>query len=87
MLNEITHHLLTLKLFQICIHFFLLLNTNVKIILKNMCNRRVDGPLDFHSIFFHTMEVNGDHEVFGYQYSKYLLCSTEERHSCRFESE
>ncbi len=30
--------------------FFLLLNTQKKYILKNMCNQTVDGPIDFHSI-------------------------------------
>ncbi len=38
--------------------------------------------IDFHSIFFHTMEVNGYQQLFGNQHSsKYLLCSTEERKS------
>ncbi len=35
---------------------------------------------DFHSIFFHIMEVNGYRQLLGYQYSwKYILQSTEER--------
>ncbi len=38
------------------------------------------APIDFHSIFVHNMEVNGDHQLFGFPYSsKYLvLCSTED---------
>ncbi len=37
--------------------------------------------IDYHTIFFHTIEVNGYHRWFGYQHSsKYnILCSKEER--------
>ena len=67
--------------------FLLLLNTK-KDILKNVCNQTVDSSLaiDFHSIFFPTMEVNGFRQLSGYQHSsKYLLfTSTEERNSYRF---
>jgi len=43
------------------------------------------APIDFHSIFFPTIKVNGCHQLSGYQHSlKYLiLCSTEERNSNR----
>ncbi len=31
-------------------------------------------PIDFHGMKTNTMEVNGDHQLFGYQHSsKYLL--------------
>ncbi len=44
------------------------------------------GTIDFHSIFFPTMEVNGAPKQPGYKLSsKYLpLCSAEQRHSYRF---
>ncbi len=44
------------------------------------------GTIDFHSIFFPTMEVNGAPKQPGYKLSsKYLpLCSAEQRHSFRF---
>jgi len=52
------HNLLTLKLFQTCMSFFLLLNTR-KYILKNVGKQTVDRTLLFHSFFFSpTMEVN-----------------------------
>ncbi len=38
--------------------------------------------IDFHSLFFpHTMEVNGDQQLFGYRhYTKYnFSCSAEEK--------
>ncbi len=47
-------------------------------ILKNAGNQTVDGPIDFYSISFPTMEVNGDTNCLVLQNSsKYLLlCST-----------
>ncbi len=44
------------------------------------------GTIDFHSIFFPTMEVNGAPKQPDYKLSsKYLpLCSAEQRHSYRF---
>ncbi len=44
------------------------------------------GTIDFHSIFFPTMEVNDAPKQPGFKLtSKYLpLCSAEQRHSCRF---
>jgi len=44
--------------------------------------------IDFHSIFFPTMGINGVHQLSVNQYSsKYLLlCSTGERNSYRFEA-
>ncbi len=44
------------------------------------------GTIDFHSIFFPTMAVNGAPKQPGYKLSsKYLpLCSAEQRHSYRF---
>jgi len=46
---EIIHHLLTLKLFQTCTNYFLLLNTNI---LKNVGIKQLMGPIDSHSILF-----------------------------------
>jgi len=79
------HHLLTLKWFQTCMSFFLLLNTKENI-LKNVGNRTVDCNHWLPLIFFPTMEGNGVHQLFNCQHSsKYLLlCSTEERNSYRF---
>jgi len=32
-------------------------------------------PIDFHSLFFNIMEVNGVHQLFGYQRSSnYFIC-------------
>ncbi len=47
-------------------------------ILKNAGNQTVDGLIDFHSISFLTMDVNGDQQLFDYQHSSeyLLLCST-----------
>ncbi len=47
-------------------------------ILKNAGNQTVDGLIDFHSIYFLTMDVNGDQQLFDYQHSSeyLLLCST-----------
>ncbi len=44
------------------------------------------GTIDFHSIFFPTMEVNGAPKQPGYKLSsKYLpLCSAEQRNSYKF---
>jgi len=39
--NEMCHHLLTLKLFQTCIHFFVLLNTKEDFFLFH--NMEVNG--------------------------------------------
>jgi len=52
--------ILTLKLFQTFMSFFLLLNTKEDI-FKNDWNF---GTIDFHSIFFSTMEVNGAKQLF-----------------------
>ncbi len=43
--------------------------------------------IDFHSIEKNTMEINGYHQLFGFQHSsKYLLlCSAEERNSYSFK--
>ncbi len=64
---------------------FVLLNTKEDI-LKNVGRRIVLGTIDFHSIFFPTMEVNGAPKQPDYKLSsEYLsLCSVEQRHSCRF---
>jgi len=45
-------------------------------------------PIDFHSIFFPTMDANGVYQLFGYwHYSKCLpLCSAGERNSYKFET-
>jgi len=44
--------------------------------------------IDFHSIFFPAMEVNGSHQLFDYQHSsKYLLlCSKEEEKKNSYRS-
>ncbi len=43
------------------------------------------APIDFYSInfFFHTMDVSGYSQLFGYQHSSeyLLLCSAEDRNS------
>ncbi len=52
-------YLLTLMSFQTCMSFFLMLN------IRNYAgNQRVMVPIDFHSISFPTMEVNGDYQQF-----------------------
>ncbi len=43
---------------QTCLHFFLLWNTKEDV-LKSVGKQTVLGPIDFHSIFTHTMELNG----------------------------
>ncbi len=68
--------ILALKLFQTCMSFFLLLNTKEDI-LKNVGNQTADDlhwlPYDKRSRKKNTMEVDGDHQMFGYQHSsKYL---------------
>jgi len=68
--------ILTLKLFQTCVNFFLLLNTKDDI-LKNVSNQTVDGPsMVFLFFFFQTMEVKWANRLFGYPYSSkyHLLC-------------
>ncbi len=57
---------------------FVLLNTNGDI-LKNVGNRAVPGTIDFHSIVFPAMEVNGAPKQPAYKLSStYLyLCLTE----------
>ncbi len=58
--------------FQICIHFFLLLNTKEDILKK--VTKQVMVAIDFHSMGKNTMEVNGYQQMFGYQHSsKYLV--------------
>jgi len=76
--TKICHHLLTLKLLQTCVYFFY--RTQKQDILKNDCNF---GTIDFHSIFFSTMEVSGAKQPFVSNCSsKYLpLCSVEERNT------
>ncbi len=75
-LSWFTHPRFVLNLYE-----FLLLST--KYILENVGNQTIAVAIDFHSIFFHTMEVNGYQQLFGYQkYSKYfILCSAEERNN------
>jgi len=61
-------------------NFFLLLNTK-EYILKNFSLHTVDGPhlyFILYTFFFHTKEVNGLHQLFGYRHSlKYLLLCSE----------
>jgi len=40
-------------------------------------------PIDFHSIFFPTMEVNGDQQLSSYQHSSkcIILCSNDQRNT------
>ncbi len=61
-------HLLTHVSFQTCMSFVLMLN--IKDILKNAGNQTLMVPIDIHSVFSPTMEVNGDKLVCS---SKYLL--------------
>jgi len=68
-----SHSLLTLKLFQTCMSFFLLLNTKEDI-LKNVGNQTVDSshltPIVGKE---NTMEVNGYWELSGYQHSHFNI--------------
>jgi len=51
--------ILTLKLFQTCVNFFLLLNTKDDI-LKNVSNQTVDGPsMVFLFFFFRPWKSSG----------------------------
>ncbi len=43
---------------QTCLHFFLLWNTKEDV-LKSVGKQTVLDPIDFYSIFTHTMELNG----------------------------
>ncbi len=53
--------------------FFPLLNTKQDIV-KNVSNQSVDGSHSLQQYFFHTMEVNGYQQLFGFQHSsKYHL--------------
>ncbi len=67
-------------MFQICSSFFLALSTKEDI-LKNVGNQTVDSSHWLLLYFFHTIEVNGYRQLFGYQRSsKYLLlCSRDEK--------
>ncbi len=69
------HLLLTLISFQTCVSFFLMLN--MKIFWRTLVMKQFLSPLTY-SIYFPTMEVSGDQQLFGFQNSsKYLLlCST-----------
>ncbi len=53
------HHLLTHVSFQTCMSFVLMLNIKEDI-LKNAGNQTLMVPIDIHSVFSPTMEVNGD---------------------------
>ncbi len=68
---KLHHHLLILHLFQACVSLFLLLNAKEDI-LKNVGNQTVDGShwLTPHSIFFHTLEVNGYRQLGLIDYDK-----------------
>ncbi len=55
-------HLLTLKLFQTCMSFSLLLNRRY---FENVHNEQL-VPIYFNCIFFHTVEANGSQQLFGY---------------------
>ncbi len=58
---------------------FKLQNENVVIIISLLV------AINFHSLFFHTMEVNGYQQMFGYTHcsKKLILCSTKERNRHR----
>ncbi len=55
-------------------------STGIETITKKI-TKELTVVIDFHGIFFYTMEVNGYHQLFAYQhYSIYLiLCSTGEK--------
>ncbi len=59
------HYLLTLKFLQTCTSFFPLLNTKKYIFLRMLVTKQLTVAIDFHSIFFYTMEVNGYHQLEG----------------------
>ncbi len=50
--------------FQTCMSFFLMLNIKEDI-LKNAGYQTVDSSIDFHSIYFPTLDVSGDQQLFG----------------------
>ncbi len=59
--------------------------TQRKVFWKMWETEQFWGTIDFHSIFFPTMEVNGAPKQPGYKLSsEYPLCSAEQRHSYRF---
>ncbi len=55
-------------LFQTCINFFLVLNSNTGI-LKNVGNKQLLVPFNFDSRKKNTMEVTGEQQLFGYTHS------------------
>ncbi len=65
--------------------FFCSVEHKKKIFWRMLVTKQLLVATDLWNIFFHTMEVNGYHQLFGYQHSsKYLLlCSTEQRSSYR----
>ncbi len=68
-----TISLLTLKLFQKYMSFFLLLNKED--ILKSVGIQTVD----FHIMEENTVEVNGDSQLFGNKHSKYLVFNSRKK--------
>ncbi len=51
--------------FQTCMSFFSYIEHKKKDILKNAVNQKLMVPIDFHSIYFPTMGVNRDQQLFG----------------------
>jgi len=49
--------------------FYFFCWTQKKIFWRMLVTKQFLVPIDFHCIFFHTMEVNGDQQLFGYQHS------------------
>ncbi len=64
-------------LFQTCIHLFRLLDTKEDI-LKNVGKLTA---IDFHSISFHAIEVNGYRQLFGYQNVIFCVQQKKETHT------
>ncbi len=81
-LSSFTHPQVVPNLYE-CLFFCW---TQRKIFWKMWETEQFWGTIDFHSIFFPTMEVNGAPKQPGYKLSsKYLpLCSAEQRNSYRF---
>ncbi len=60
--------------FQTCMSFFLMLKINKNIFWRKLVIKQLMVPIDFHSMSFPTVEVNGDQQLF--LSSKYFKISS-----------
>ncbi len=58
--------------------------TQKKIFWTMFTTKQLTVAIGFHSILLHTMKVNSDRQLFGYQRSSNSLCSTAEINVYRF---